>query len=121
MKMTKAIQIGVSNVKESLDRFEAVWEKTASGKKLKTAERLTFSSLPLMTSTFTPARWTLLETLRREGELTIYQLAKKLKRQYKNVHSDVSRLSTLGLIEKDADEKVFVPWDLISAELRLAA
>ena len=121
MKTNKAIQIGVGNVKESLDRFEAVWEKATSGKKVQSIERLTFSSLPLLTSTLTPARWALLETLRREGELTIYELAKKLKRHYKNVHSDVGRLSTLGLIEKNVDEKVFVPWDLISAELRLAA
>lgn len=121
MKANNAIQIGVGNVKESLDRFEVVWEKAVSGKKLQTSERLTFSSLPLLTSTLSPARWTLLETLRREGELTIYELAKKLKRHYKNVHSDVSRLSALGLIEKNGNEKVFVPWDLISAELRLAA
>ncbi len=121
MKENKTIQIGVGNIKESLDRFEAVWEKAASGKKVQPSERLTFASLPLLTSTLTPARWTLLETLRREGELTIYDLAKKLNRHYKNVHSDVSRLSGLGLIEKNNDEKVFVPWDLISAEFRLAA
>jgi predicted transcriptional regulator len=48
----------------------------------------------------TPARWLLLETLRRENEMTIFEIAKKLKRHYKNVHSDVSRLSALGLIEE---------------------
>lgn len=121
MKANKTIQIGVGKVKESLDRFEADWEKAASGKAVQPTERLTFSSLPLLTSTLTPARWTLLETLRRGGELTIYDLAKKLNRHYKNVHSDVSRLSGLGLIEKNDDGKIFIPWDLISAELRLAA
>jgi predicted transcriptional regulator len=121
MKTNKAIQIGVGGVKESLDRFEVAWKNAASGKRVSTAERLTFSSLPLLISTLTPARWALLEKLRREGELTIYELAKKLKRHYKNVYSDVGRLSALGLIEKNTDEKVFVPWDLISAELRLAA
>jgi predicted transcriptional regulator len=121
MKASKVIQIGVGSAKETLDRFEAAWEKAASGKKVAPTERLTFSSLPLLVSTLSPARWVLLEMLRREGEMTIYELAKKLKRHYKNVHSDVSRLSALGLIEKNADGKVFVGWDLISAELRLAA
>ena len=121
MTTNKAIQIGVGSVKESLDRFEAVWGKAASGKRVPPIERLTFSSLPLLISTLTPARWMLLEKLRHEGELTIYELAKKLKRHYKNVHSDVGRLSAVGLVERNADEKVFVPWDLISAELRLAA
>ncbi len=121
MAANKTIHIGIGGTEESLDRFEAAWEKTAAGKRTAPSERLTFASLPLLISTLTPARWALLERIRQEGELTIYELAKKLKRHYKNVHSDVTRLSALGLIEKNAEEKVFVPWDRISAELRLAA
>ena len=55
----------------------------------------------------TPARWLLLETLRRENEMTIFEIAKKLKRHYKNVHSDVSRLNALGLIEEKRRWKSF--------------
>jgi predicted transcriptional regulator len=121
MATSKTIHVGIGSAKESLDRFEAALEKAAKGKRIVPSERLTFASLPLLISTLTPARWALLERLRQEGELAIYELAKKLKRHYKNVHSDVMRLSVLGLIEKSAEEKVFVPWDSISAELRLAA
>jgi predicted transcriptional regulator len=121
MATSKTIHVGIGSAKESLDRFEAAWEKAAKGKRIVPSERLTFASLPLLISTLTPARWVLLERLRQEGELTIYELAKKLKRHYKNVHSDVTRLSALGLIEKSVEEKVFVPWDRISAEPRLAA
>ena len=121
MATSKTIRIGIGSTKESLDRFEAAWEKAVAGKRVTPSERLTFASLPLLISTLTTARWALLERLSQEGELTIYELAKKLKRHYKNVHSDVTRLSALGLIEKSAEEKVFVPWDSISAELRLAA
>ena len=121
MATSKTIHVGIGSAKESLDRFEAAWKKAAAGKRIVPSERLTFASLPLLISTLTPARWALLERLRQEGELTIYELAKKLKRHYKNVYSDVTRLSVLGLIEKSADEKVFVQWDRISAELSLAA
>lgn len=59
--------------------------------------------------------------LRAEGKMTVYALAKYLGRHYKNVHTDVARLIEIGLIEKTKDGKVSVPWDVIAAELKLAA
>lgn len=78
-------------------------------------------SLPQLHKELSPARWTLLETLRAEGEMTVYALAKHLGRNYKNVHTDVARLTALGLIEKTRDGKISVPWDVIAAKLKLAA
>jgi predicted transcriptional regulator len=69
----------------------------------------------------TPARWTLLEHLKRHGPLSINELARRLGRHYKNVHTDVSRLIALGLIERHADQRVAVAWDIVTAEMRLAA
>ena len=50
------------------------------------------------------------------GPLSVYQLAKDLGRDYKNVHTDVARLADIGLIEKAADGRVSVPWDVVRAE-----
>jgi predicted transcriptional regulator len=61
---------------------------------------LSFADLPLLMKSLTPARWELLKQLKAEGPLTIFALAELLERDYKNVHSDVSQLTTLGLIEK---------------------
>ena len=79
---------------------------------------LTLRDLPLLAGTLTPARWALLERLAKEGRLSIYQLAKRLARDYKNVHTDVTALARLGLIEKQGDG-VAVPWGAVRAELRL--
>ena len=46
---------------------------------------------------------------------------RRLTRHYKNVHTDVTRLIELGLIERLTDRKVAVMWDVVSAEMRLAA
>ena len=54
------------------------------------------------------------------GPSSIYALAKKLGRHYKNVHTDVTGLVQLGIIEKDAAGKVFVPWDEIDVNTPLA-
>ena len=67
----------------------------------------------------TPARWGLLERLRVEGPPSIYELAKRLGRDYKNVHTDVTQLAAIRLIERQADGRVVVPWELLRAEFQL--
>ena len=102
---------------DALDRFEAGWNRLAEGRKLPELRVLTLEDLPTLLATLTPARWALLRRLREEGPLTIYELAKRLARDYKNVHTDVSRLIELGLVERAADGRVSVPWDVVRAEL----
>jgi len=53
----------------------------------------------------------------RRGPSSIYELAKQLGRDYKNVHTEVSRLADLGLIERKEGE-VAVAWDAVRVELR---
>lgn len=121
MSRKRKLSVGVGTAKEALDRFEATWERAARGARVTTAHRLTFESLPQLLKELSPGRWVLLEALRTGGKMSVYALAKRLGRHYKNVHTDVARLIDLGLIEKAGDGKVLVPWDVIAAELRFAA
>ncbi|WP_222932204.1 hypothetical protein [Allochromatium humboldtianum] len=41
----------------------------------------------------------------------------KLGRNYSNEHSDVTKLLDLGVIEKDAAGKIFVPWEEIQVRV----
>jgi predicted transcriptional regulator len=68
--------------------------------------------------TLTPARWDLLDRLREAGPLSIYELAKRLGRDYKNVHTDATQLLRLGVLQKTG-AGVGVEWDVVRAELRL--
>ena len=61
----------------------------------------------------------LLKQLKKAGPLTIFALAKLLERDYKNVHTDVSRLIDLKLVEKDSKSQVRVAWESVRAELKL--
>jgi predicted transcriptional regulator len=61
----------------------------------------------------------LLQKLREAGPVSIYELAKRLQRNYKNVHTDVTQLAALGLIEKGNDNRVTVKWEVLRAELTL--
>jgi predicted transcriptional regulator len=113
--------VRVASASQALDRFEAGWNLLAEGGRPAPGRMLSFSALPLLLRSLTPARWVLLERLRADGPLSVYELAKRLQRDYKNVHTDVKRLIELGLIARRAHARVAVDWDAVCAELRLAA
>src|SRR2546425_101771 len=94
--MKRALKVGVGSLASALDRFEKVWSKAARGEKIPAEHVLTFVNLQLLLRTLTPARWTLLERLRADGPLSVNELARRLGRDYKNVHGDVKRLAPLA-------------------------
>ena len=117
--MSGKLEIRLGAAGDALDRFEAAWNRVREGRALRSLEVLSFEDLPLLTKTLSPARWTLLQELKGKGACSIYELAKRLARDYKNVHTDVTQLAALGLIARRADGLVAVTWDLLRAELKL--
>jgi predicted transcriptional regulator len=116
-KASRLLEVRIGGAGDALDRFEAAWNRQAQDGKAVTLSVLSFGDLPLLLRTLTPARWVLLESLGKEEAPSIYELAKRLERDYKNVHTDVARLVELGLIERREDGSLTVPWDGIRAEL----
>ena len=117
--MPRKLEIRLGAAGDALDRFEAAWNRVQEGRAMRPLEVLSFPDLPSLLRTLSPARWALLRNLREKGNCSIYELAKHLQRDYKNVHTDVTQLAALGLIEKRSDGLVAVAWDLLRAELRL--
>ena len=81
---------------------------------------LGFESARALFSDLTPARIDLLDTLRGMGPSSMYALAKAANRNYSNIHTDVSRLLELGLIDRSEDGLVYVPFDAIEIRFPLA-
>ncbi len=117
--MSRPLNLRISGLPDALDRFEAAWHLAAGRKPPAPIAILSFADLPLLLKTLTPARWTLLERLKRVGPVSVYALAKELGRDYKNVHTDVAQLAALGLIERSGSSEVAVRWNAVRAELRL--
>jgi len=117
--MPKTLYVRVSSLDDALDRFEAAWHLASGRKAPAPLALLSFTDLPLLAKTLTPARWDLLKRLKAAGPLTIFALAKLLERDYKNVHTDVTRLVELKLVDKSEDGQISVPWQAVRAELRL--
>jgi predicted transcriptional regulator len=81
--------------------------------------RLSFESAKSLFADLTPARVELLNTLRAAGPCSVYALAKAAARNYSNVHTDVARLEVLGLIERDAEALISVPYESVEIVLPL--
>jgi predicted transcriptional regulator len=118
-KPERGIEIRLGAAADALDRFEAAWNRVAEGRAMRPLEILSFSDLPLLLRTLSPARWFLLQRLHADGACSIYELAKRLQRDYKNVHTDVTQLAGIGLVARRDDGRVAVAWDLLRAELNL--
>ena len=119
--MKKQIQIGVGDATMTAKGFVDAWKRAESGQKIEVRQRLCFENLEILLKTLTSQRWVLLRTLRTGGPMSVRALANKLRRDYKNVHTDVRRLEQVGLIGRTKDDKIEVPWDIVEARLRLAA
>ena len=114
--MARLLELRIGDARDALDRFEAAWNRRTEGRRGATLHVLSLPDLPALLKTLTPARWELLDRLRAAGPLSIYELAKRLKRDYKNVHTDVIALVRIALIHRAADGSVSVPWDVVRGE-----
>lgn len=115
----KVLELRIGAAADALDRFEAAWNRHVEGHGVRALHVLTLPDLPRLLRTLSPARWALIETLRRDGPLSIYELARRLRRNYKNVHTDVTQLAALGVLERASDNRVLVPWEVLRAEWTL--
>ena len=117
--MPKTLYVRVSTLEDALDRFEAAWHLASGRRPPAPLALLSFADLPLLTKNLSPARWELLKQLKSIGPVSVFALARHLKRDYKNVHTDVAGLIDLNLIERTETSLVRVGWDAVRAELRL--
>jgi predicted transcriptional regulator len=118
--MTKAI-IGISSFKETSSELQAIAARIDTGERLASVDyRLNFATATQLFSELTPKRMELLDTLKRTGPQSVYRLSKVLGRNYSNVHTSVARLMELGLIEKNEEDKILVPWDDIEIHVALS-
>ena len=101
--------------------FRTAAQQLANARQGQTPDfRLSFDSARSLFAELTPARLDLLDTLRRVGPCSVYALAKAAERNYSNVHTDVSRLEELGLIERSEADAISVPFESVEILVPLA-
>ena len=112
------INVG-ADVKSTLTLAQQAMEQLSVGEEPAPYFGVGFKNVSQMLSVFTEKRWDLLAALRENGPSSIAELARVVKRDYKNVHNDVERLMEWLAIEKNDQGKVFTPYSEIIVDVHL--
>lgn len=117
----KRIEVEVLKSKAALEAFAETWRRAETSEDV--TPRLAFASLHDLFSALTEKRLELMRFVACHEGLNTHQLARKLERNYKNIHTDVAALVDLGLLEKDDQGVLTAPFDeiVIHAGIRDAA
>lgn len=112
----RTLTIEVCSLEEAVERTQAAL--AGSGED---SARYSFQTHAELLRTLTPNRWGLLEALTGAGPLGVRELARRVERDVKGVHSDAQALVLIGLIDKAGDGKLHFPYDAIHVDFMLKA
>ncbi len=91
-------RIEIRTLEEGLKDFRTTWKAVATGKKVRPSKGTYFTSLEAARKVLTPKRLQLLRAIRQSRPNSVYQLARLIGRDFKNVHADVQALAAYGLV-----------------------
>jgi len=92
----KTVTLDVRPPKEAMADFTQVWKSGKSSK----ADRISFATPELLWKVLTAKRWDLLKALCAVGPVTVREAARRVDRDVKAVHSDLSALLVAGLLRR---------------------
>ena len=95
----KKVKIGIKNLKEVLEDFARTAEAIERGEKVKRRRGYYFENLAAFRRALTQKRLEMLHVIKKELPASVYELAKMLDRDTKNVTQDLEYLKQVGLVE----------------------
>jgi predicted transcriptional regulator len=112
----KTVTIDVRSLTDTLGDFAQTWK---SGKA--SAPRISFESSELLFKVLSGKRWELLNVMTGAGAMSIREAARRVERDVKAVHGDVTALLNAGLLSKTDDGMIVFPYDAIHVDFMLKA
>ena len=112
----KTITLDVQPLAGTLGDFTRTWQ---SGKS--SAPRISFESPELLFKVLSGKRWELLNAMTGAGAMSIREAARRVERDVKAVHGDVTALLNAGLLSKTDDGMIVFPYDAIHVDFMLKA
>jgi predicted transcriptional regulator len=93
------IKIGIKDLQTALDEAKDTMERITAGKAVQKIQDINFTSYEAMRKILTPRRLELLHTIKEKSPHSVYELARLLGRDLKNVNDDLAILTNIGLVE----------------------
>jgi predicted transcriptional regulator len=97
--------------------FTSAWK---SGKGSRSA-RISFAAPELLWQVLTAKRWQLLKTLCGAGPVSIREAARRVHRDVKAVHGDVTALLSAGVLSRTETGEIEFPFAAVKVEFLLHA
>jgi predicted transcriptional regulator len=94
----KNIKIGVRSLDTAFEEWAQTFEKVRRGKKIDKRRGVYFTSLEAMRRVLTEKRLELLHIIKDRQPDSVYELSKIVKRDLKNINSDLELLRDIGLV-----------------------
>jgi len=124
--MAKTLTIRIKSADTALEEFRRTFKSVQDGRDVRKREGVYFTSIEAARNLLTPNRLALLRAVRSGRPGSIYELAKMVNRDLKNVQDDLRILERYGLIRmsdatRSGKRRVRVPQSLFDEiELKIA-
>ena len=92
--------------------------KQATAKRYR-GETLNFEDASVFFGRLSERRWALVRVLLGAGEIPLRELARRVERDVRRVHQDVTVLTDLGLVERSASGGVLCPFTDIHIDMHM--
>ena len=124
--MARTLKIRIKSADTALEEFRRTFKSVEDGRGVRKREGVYFTSIEAARNLLTPNRLALLRAVRSGRPGSIYELAKLVSRDLKNVQDDLRILERYGLIRmsdatRPGKRRVRVPQSLFDEiELKIA-
>ena len=113
----KTVTLDVRAPKETMPDFTRAWRTGASCR----SARISFATPELLWKVLTTKRWELLKALCGAGPVSIREAARRVGRDVKAVHGDITALLAAGLLNRAEGRGVEFPYDAVKVEFLVKA
>ncbi len=112
----KTVTLDIRTQRSAMKDFARVWK---TGKAEKSA-RISFASPELLWKVLTSKRLALLKALSGAGPISIREAARRVGRDVKAVHGDITALLNAGVLDRTTDGRIVFPYEAVKVEFILA-
>jgi predicted transcriptional regulator len=110
--MTNIVTVGISSLEDAKSRVAAAFRGEPQ------ANRISFLSVEQMWKVLSPKRAMILEAMSGHGPMSIREVARRVQRDVKAVHGDVTALINAGVLDRQ-DGLVVFPYDGVHVDFML--
>jgi predicted transcriptional regulator len=118
----KRVKIEIRSLDNALKEAGEVFEKLSKGQPVQKKTAIYFNNLKEMRKVLTEKRLELLKAIKDKKPASVYELARMVHRDIKNVLQDLSYLQELGLVDitETKDKKIpHVEYEKITLEIAI--